>query len=744
MELLFIRECNHYMRFLSVFLFTVVALAQDPVAITPFQAIDARSGVAIPCVGCSVTAYNAGTLTPAITYTDHTLSTANTNPVLTNSAGYAIGSGGAITGIWVGPQCLKLVLGDANNVIIWTQDYVCNAIEVYKLLLSGPNGAAQIGFQASGSTLTQTVASVLGNCPYDIEYANLSQAISNIPANGCLNVVGQWSITTPIFLVSPLTLHCSPNSYIRISVGGEWVATILGSGVTIDGCTIDGDGLSAGIFIDTSSSAVTNLRVSNSTFKNIVQNGSLLGGIFSSGVNGVTQSKIDNNLFTNSVAGVNLNGVSSTLISKNTCVTTGTCVNVVNATSSVSLGTGVQVSDNYAIGSIAGPFISSSGTNWAGSLIVSGNSCAGFTSGAAGKAAYSFMGQTSADTNTGVLASNNTCYDSSNILGSFVNVGAAHSTVSGGEFIGGGNATSTPPAGVVVGASGVRVQNVRVRGTSYGVSDGLAIGNSPRLVITNNELEENLTAGINVGNADGSDDEISLNSVRRTPAFYTADSSATYTGIAIITNTANPIGVDSNAVTFLAGTTSGFSAHGIGITGSVESQSRILNNTVKNLNGTAFGIGYYDSGTGTWSNNVTLAGNRYLGLSSLSNLAAGTTITAYDNRTNAGVPGGTAATDFTTGDALAGGPTFSMTGCSATGPTGGSTTGAYISGTSGSCAVVVTMGQQKTAAHGWSCSVNNITTPADVQKQTAYSATSATFSGTTVTSDVVSFSCAPF
>ena len=90
-------------------------LAQSPIPQTPFQAIDTRSGTAIPCVGCQLFTYVAGTTTSLATYTDATLGTENTNPVLTNSAGYSV-SGSTIVGVFVGLN---------SNVVIWTQDGIC-------------------------------------------------------------------------------------------------------------------------------------------------------------------------------------------------------------------------------------------------------------------------------------------------------------------------------------------------------------------------------------------------------------------------------------------------------------------------------------------------------------------------------------------------------------------------------------------------------------------------------------------
>lgn len=90
---------------------------------------------------------------------------------------------------------------------------------------------------------------------------------------------------------------------------------------------------------------------------------------------------------------------------------------------------------------------------------------------------------------------------------------------------------------------------------------------------------------------------------------------------------------------------------------------------------------------------------------------------------------------------------FTISGCSATiGAANNSNVGTFTSGTTGTCTVVITPGF--TATNGWVCYSSDITTiPAlftGLMHQTATNATTATVSGTTVTSDVINFSCLPY
>jgi hypothetical protein len=89
---------------------------------------------------------------------------------------------------------------------------------------------------------------------------------------------------------------------------------------------------------------------------------------------------------------------------------------------------------------------------------------------------------------------------------------------------------------------------------------------------------------------------------------------------------------------------------------------------------------------------------------------------------------------------------FTTSGCSAGSTAGGPATGQYASGTSGTCTVTVTLGGAAPvyAVTGWVCPVWDLTTPGDVQKQTGSTQDTVTFSGTTVSGDVIAFTCTPY
>lgn len=83
----------------------------------------------------------------------------------------------------------------------------------------------------------------------------------------------------------------------------------------------------------------------------------------------------------------------------------------------------------------------------------------------------------------------------------------------------------------------------------------------------------------------------------------------------------------------------------------------------------------------------------------------------------------------------------SVSGCSNSSTAGGATAGIFTSGTSGTCTVTVTLA---TAANGWACSVWDTTTTSDTVKETGFTTGSVTFSGTTVSGDVIAWSCTGF
>jgi hypothetical protein len=86
-----------------------------------------------------------------------------------------------------------------------------------------------------------------------------------------------------------------------------------------------------------------------------------------------------------------------------------------------------------------------------------------------------------------------------------------------------------------------------------------------------------------------------------------------------------------------------------------------------------------------------------------------------------------------------------ISGCSATLVTGSTgVAGAINSGTTGTCTPVLTWNSAFAYPHGAICDFNDVTTPADTVKQTAYTTTTITASGTTASADIIYYKCEGF
>jgi len=80
-----------------------------------------------------------------------------------------------------------------------------------------------------------------------------------------------------------------------------------------------------------------------------------------------------------------------------------------------------------------------------------------------------------------------------------------------------------------------------------------------------------------------------------------------------------------------------------------------------------------------------------------------------------------------------------ISGCSAGTQTGGAVGGTFASGTTGTCAVTLTFAV--TATTGYSCFAQNVTDTTQYYRQSGGSTTTATFTGTTTSGDVIRFFC---
>lgn len=97
--------------------------------LTPTAKMQFLKSDGTPLVGGKLYTYTAGTTTPIPTYTDSTGATPNSNPVILDSRGEA--------NVWLGASNYKFKLTDANDVEIWTVDYISAPTTALSPVLSG-------------------------------------------------------------------------------------------------------------------------------------------------------------------------------------------------------------------------------------------------------------------------------------------------------------------------------------------------------------------------------------------------------------------------------------------------------------------------------------------------------------------------------------------------------------------------------------------------------------------------------
>jgi hypothetical protein len=213
-------------RYLLLFaLFLGQCFAQVPVTPIVQPRVTFVDAAGLPCSGCSLYSYAAGTTTPLATYTDASGTSQNTNPIILDAAGGA--------NIWLGANSYKLLLKDPSGATIWSVDQVrsgsllpcasANAIQAANSAVNGLNCDPTITI----NTVTHTI--------------NVGSLPTNHVTIGALGTPTSWTLDT----TTPATAAASLNLGAIGSGTANQIATYPTTGNNLQGSSSIPDGITA-------------------------------------------------------------------------------------------------------------------------------------------------------------------------------------------------------------------------------------------------------------------------------------------------------------------------------------------------------------------------------------------------------------------------------------------------------------------------------------------------------------------
>jgi hypothetical protein len=164
-----------------------------------------ESAAGVPLSGGKVYTYAAGTTTPQATFTDYTGATPNANPIILNSRGEAA--------IWLGAASYKFKLTDANDVEIWTVDYISAPTSGVSPVLSGnvvidsdtPGPALKITQTGTGPVLRVQDSADPDTTPFIIDNAG-NVGIGTATPSAQLETTGAAKIGSLTLTTAPLPI----------------------------------------------------------------------------------------------------------------------------------------------------------------------------------------------------------------------------------------------------------------------------------------------------------------------------------------------------------------------------------------------------------------------------------------------------------------------------------------------------------------------------------------------------------
>lgn len=206
--------------------------------LSPQPKMQFTTAAGVPLSGGKVFTYIAGTTTPQATFTDYTGATPNTNPVILDSRGEA--------NIWLGGATYKFRLTDANEVEIWTVDYISAPTSAVSPVLSGnviidsdtPGPALKITQTGTGPVMRVQDSADPDTTPFIIDNAGnvgigTATPTAQLEATGAAKI-GSLTLTSAPLPVASGGTNATTAANARTNLGAAASGAITASGLTMD------------------------------------------------------------------------------------------------------------------------------------------------------------------------------------------------------------------------------------------------------------------------------------------------------------------------------------------------------------------------------------------------------------------------------------------------------------------------------------------------------------------------------
>jgi len=198
--------------------------------LTPQPKTQFVSAAGVPLSGGKVYTYAAGTTTPQATYTDSTGATPNPNPIILDSRGEA--------SIWLGSATYKFKLTDANDVEIWTVDYISAPTSGVSPILSGnvtidsdtAGPALKITQTGTGPVLRVQDSADPDATPFIID-TNGNLGLGTATPTAQMEVTGAAKIGSLTLTSAPLPISSGGTSAITASAARTSLGVAIGTDV---------------------------------------------------------------------------------------------------------------------------------------------------------------------------------------------------------------------------------------------------------------------------------------------------------------------------------------------------------------------------------------------------------------------------------------------------------------------------------------------------------------------------------